>query len=105
DKLEADPGRLEEVEAALDRIATLRRRYHAQTYAELLELAAGARAELGALGEGHDPARAAAQQLAAAQAEGGRPPAPLTAAPRRAGQGGAALRRSRRDGARRSRAR
>ena len=69
DRLEADPGRLEEVEAALDRVATLRRRYQAHTYAELLEQAALARAELAALGEGHDPARAAAEAQVAAQAE------------------------------------
>jgi DNA repair protein RecN (Recombination protein N) len=67
--LEAEPGRLEEVEGELDRFADLRRRYRAQTFAELLERADAARAELAALEEGHDPVRAAEQALAAAQAE------------------------------------
>ncbi len=67
--LEAEPGRLEAVEAELDRLADLRRRYRAQTFAELLERAVAARAELAALEEGHDPVRAAEQALASAQAE------------------------------------
>jgi DNA repair protein RecN (Recombination protein N) len=67
--LEAEPGRLEEVEGELDRFADLRRRYRAQTFAELLAQAAAARAELAALEDGHDPVRAAEQALAAAQAE------------------------------------
>jgi DNA repair protein RecN (Recombination protein N) len=67
--LEAEPGRLEEVEAELDRFADLRRRYRAQTFAELLERAAEARSALSALDEGHDPVEAAEQALAAAQAE------------------------------------
>ncbi len=69
DSLEAEPGRLEQVEERLERIAGLRRRHRADSYAELLERAAAARAELDALAEGHDPARAAAEALAAQQAE------------------------------------
>ena len=64
--LEAEPGRLEEVEAELDRLADLRRRHRAQTFTELLESAAAARAELAALDDGHDPVQAAEQALAAA---------------------------------------
>jgi len=66
--LDADPGRVEEVEAELERIADAKRRHRAQTYAELLERAAEARAELEALEDGHDPVRAAEEALAAAQA-------------------------------------
>jgi DNA repair protein RecN (Recombination protein N) len=66
--LEADPGRVEEVEAELRRIADAKRRYRAQSYAELLERAAEASRELALLDEGHDPVRAAEEALAAAQA-------------------------------------
>ncbi len=66
--LEADPGRVEAVEADLDRIADLKRRFRAQTYAELLERGEAARVELAAYEEGHDPVRAAAEAVAAAQA-------------------------------------
>ena len=69
DSLEAEPGRLEQVEADLDRFAELRRRYRAQTYSELIERAGEARRELAELADGHDPARAAAEAVAAAQAE------------------------------------
>jgi DNA repair protein RecN (Recombination protein N) len=79
DSLEADPGRLEEVETALDRIATLKRRYHAASYDDLLERAGEARAALDALEDGHDPVRAAADSLAAAQAEVDRIHAELSA--------------------------
>jgi len=65
--LEAEPGRLEQVEAELDRIAEAKRRFGAGTYDELLERAAGARAELSAIEDGFDPAAAAAETLAAAQ--------------------------------------
>jgi DNA repair protein RecN (Recombination protein N) len=65
--LEADPGRIEHVEAELDRIAEAKRRFRAQTYEELLALAAQARAELEAIEEGFDPAAAAAEALAAAE--------------------------------------
>ena len=59
--LEAEPGRLEELEAALDRIAETKRRFRCQTYDELLTRAAEARAELEALEEGKDPAAVAAE--------------------------------------------
>ncbi len=66
--LEADPGRLEQVESELDRIADARRRFQCQTYEELLTRAAEARAELEAIEEGADPAASAAEALAAAEA-------------------------------------
>ena len=78
--LEAEPARLEQLESELDRFADLRRRYRAESYAELLERAGAARAELAALGEGHDPVEAAARALAAAQAEVDRVHAELRAA-------------------------
>jgi DNA repair protein RecN (Recombination protein N) len=68
DALEAEPGRLEQVEADLDRIAEAKRRFRCGSYAELLGRAAEARAELDALEEGFDPAAAAADALAAAEA-------------------------------------
>ena len=84
DSLEAEPGRLEQVEERLERIAGLRRRHRADSYAELLERAAAARAELDALAEGHDPERAAAEALAAQQAEVDRLHAGLRKARRKA---------------------
>jgi DNA repair protein RecN (Recombination protein N) len=66
--LEAEPGRLEELESALDRIADAKRRFRCQSYEELLARAADARSELSALEEGIDPAEAAAQAVAAAEA-------------------------------------
>ncbi|HWB22393.1 MAG TPA: AAA family ATPase [Gaiellaceae bacterium] len=65
--LDADPGRVESIEEELDRIADTKRRYRAQTYAELLDRALAARQELAAIAEGHDPAAAAAEALAAAE--------------------------------------
>jgi DNA repair protein RecN (Recombination protein N) len=65
--LEAEPGRLEEVEAELDRIADARRRFRAGTYDELLTREAAARAELEQLDAGADPLGASAQKLAEAQ--------------------------------------
>jgi len=78
--LEAEPARLEEVEADLDRFADLRRRHGAQTFAELLERAAAARAQLEALEDGHDPVQAAEQALQAARAEVARVHAELRSA-------------------------
>jgi DNA repair protein RecN (Recombination protein N) len=69
DSLEAQPGRLEEVERRLERLADLRRRFNARTYVELLDRADAGRSELAALDDGHDPVRAAAQALAAAGEE------------------------------------
>jgi len=65
--LEAEPGRLEQLEAELDRLAETKRRFRCQTYEELLARAAEARAELVALDDGVDPAAAAAALLAAAE--------------------------------------
>ena len=66
--LEAEPGRLDELEASLDRLADAKRRFHCQTYEELLARAADARVELAALDGGADPAAAAAAMVAAAEA-------------------------------------
>ena len=65
--LEADPGRVEQVEEELDRIADVRRRFRAETYEELLAAASRARAELDAIDQGFDPAAAAAEALTAAE--------------------------------------
>jgi DNA repair protein RecN (Recombination protein N) len=65
--LEAEPGRLERIEADLDRIAEAKRRFRAQSYDELLARAAEARAELEAIDDGFDPAVAAADALAVAE--------------------------------------
>ena len=67
--LEADPHAMEQLEAELERIAQTRRRFHAHTYEELLDRAADARAELAAIDAGHDPAAAAADALARAEAQ------------------------------------
>jgi DNA repair protein RecN (Recombination protein N) len=67
--LEAEPGRLEQVEAELDRIAETKRRFRAETYEELLARATQAKAELDAIDQGLDPAAAAAEALAAAEQE------------------------------------
>jgi DNA repair protein RecN (Recombination protein N) len=66
--LEAEPGRLAELEASLDRIAEAKRRFRCASYDELLLRAAEARAELAALEDGTDPAAAAAEALHAAEA-------------------------------------
>jgi DNA repair protein RecN (Recombination protein N) len=66
--LEAEPGRLDELEAALDRFADAKRRFNCQTYEELLARAADARAELEALDGGADPAAAAEAMVNAAEA-------------------------------------
>jgi DNA repair protein RecN (Recombination protein N) len=66
--LEAEPDRLEQVEAELDRLAAARRRFRCETYPELLARAAEARDELAALDAGADPVAAAA--AAVAEAEG-----------------------------------
>jgi DNA repair protein RecN (Recombination protein N) len=78
--LEAEPERVEHVEAELERIGAARRRFRAQTCEELLARAAEARAELDALDEGRDPAAAAAEALADAEAEVERVAAELRAA-------------------------
>jgi DNA repair protein RecN (Recombination protein N) len=65
--LEAEPGRLEQIEAGLDRIAESKRRFRAESYDELLARAAEARAELEAIEDGFDPGAAAAEALAVAE--------------------------------------
>ena len=66
--LDADPARMEEVEAQLDRIADARRRFRCASYEELLERAAAADDELSGLEAGGDPVSAAAEALGAAEA-------------------------------------
>jgi DNA repair protein RecN (Recombination protein N) len=65
--LEAEPGRLEHLEAELDRIAEAKRRFRCATYDELLARRDEAQAELAALDGGSDPAEVAARELAAAE--------------------------------------
>ena len=65
--LEAEPRRLEELEAGLDRIAETKRRFRCATYDELLARREEAEAELAALEGGSDPAEVAARELAAAE--------------------------------------
>jgi DNA repair protein RecN (Recombination protein N) len=66
--LDAEPGRLAEVEGELDRIADARRRFGAASYDELLSRAAAARAELASLEAGEDPLEAAEGAVADAAA-------------------------------------
>ena len=65
--LEADPGRLEQVEAELEHLSDVRRRHRAASTAELVERASAARVELDALADGTDPVAAAAQAMAESQ--------------------------------------
>src|SRR5437763_5737382 len=65
--LEAEPGRLQQLEAELDRIAEAKRRFRCATYEELLARRDEARTELAAL-EGSDPAEVAERELAEAEA-------------------------------------
>jgi DNA repair protein RecN (Recombination protein N) len=78
--LESEPGRLEQVEAELDRIAEVRRRFRCDDYATLLGRAAEARAELAAIDEGFDPVAESAAHVAAAEQEVGRLAGALAAA-------------------------
>jgi DNA repair protein RecN (Recombination protein N) len=66
--LEAEPGRLEQLESELDRIADAKRRFRCESYDQLLARRKEARAELAALADGTDPAEVAARELAAAEA-------------------------------------
>src|SRR5437763_3263300 len=59
--LEAEPGRLEQLEAELDRMAEARRRFRCTTYDELLARRDEAHAELSAFEDGADPAAVAAR--------------------------------------------
>ena len=65
--LDADPDRVEEVEARLEAISDAKRRFRCSSYEELLDRAARARAELDDLGEGGDPVDAAAAALESAE--------------------------------------
>jgi DNA repair protein RecN (Recombination protein N) len=67
DSLEAEPDRLEQVEAGLERIADAKRRFRCETYAELLARAVEARDELAAREAGADPLEAAATAVAQAE--------------------------------------
>ena len=78
--LEAEPGRLEEVEAELEDLPDLRRRHRVQTYVELLERGDEARRELAALDEGHDPVAGGRSGAERAEAEVARIHAELRAA-------------------------
>lgn len=66
--LDAEPGRLDVIEAELDRYDAARRRHRFTTTGELLARAEDARAELDALGAGSDPAAAAEAALVSATA-------------------------------------
>ena len=66
--LDTDPGRLEELEERLERIADLKRRFGVASYEELLDRAEAARLELEEAAAGHDPVEAAAEAVAAADA-------------------------------------
>jgi DNA repair protein RecN (Recombination protein N) len=65
--LGSQPDRLEEIEAALERIADAKRRFRVDTFAELLARAEQARDELAALDSGTDPVEAAEAAVAAAE--------------------------------------
>jgi DNA repair protein RecN (Recombination protein N) len=66
--LDAEPGRLAEVEAELDRIAEARRRFGVASYDDLLVRAAAARAELESVEAGADPLAEAEEAVAEASA-------------------------------------
>ena len=66
--VEAEPDRLEHVEAELDRIAEVKRRFRCVSYEELLARRAEATAELEALDQGADPGAAAAEAVTQAKA-------------------------------------
>jgi len=66
--LDAEPGALDEVEARLERIADLKRRFGASSYGVLLARAVEARAEVDAFSSGHDPVTAAGEVVAAGEA-------------------------------------
>ena len=65
--LEAEPDRLEQVEAQLEKIAEARRRFRVANYTELLARAAEARGELEAIADGVDPGTAATEARVAAE--------------------------------------
>ena len=65
--LDAEPAELEEIEAGLERISDLKRRFRCASYDDLLELAASARQEL-EQSQGVDPIVAASEAVAEAEA-------------------------------------
>jgi DNA repair protein RecN (Recombination protein N) len=65
--LAAEPDRLEQIEAELDRIADAKRRFRCATYEELLTRSSEAQAELDAFEQGFDPVDAAAKALEKAE--------------------------------------
>ena len=69
--LEADPGRLAEIEARLDLLAEVRRRFRCETTGELLEQRAAALVELDALDGGDDPLASVSREVAEAEARYG----------------------------------
>src|SRR5207247_9554023 len=78
--LEAEPGRLEEVEGELERIADARRRFGAASYEALLGRAEAARTELEGYEAGIDPLAAAEEALALTERRAAELAAELTAA-------------------------
>jgi DNA repair protein RecN (Recombination protein N) len=84
--LEAEPGRLEEVESELERMADVRRRFQAVSYEELLTRAADARTELQAVEAGVDPLEAAEREVELAAARVDDLAAALSTARRRTGE-------------------
>jgi DNA repair protein RecN (Recombination protein N) len=65
--LEAEPDRLEQIEAELDRIAETKRRFRCSSYEELLARASEAQTELDALEDGADPVAAMAKAVEVAE--------------------------------------
>lgn len=66
--LEADPGRLEQVEQRLSEISDAKRRFRCEDYVELIERRDAAAAELSLYEEGADPLEQASAELEVAQA-------------------------------------
>jgi len=69
DTLEAEPARLEQVEAELTRIADAKRRFACASYDELISRAEAAAVELARAASGDDPAAVAERDLAEQQAK------------------------------------
>jgi DNA repair protein RecN (Recombination protein N) len=84
--VEAEPDRLEQIEAELDRIAEAKRRFRCGSYDELLARSAEAQAELEALDGGFDPLGAAAEALDASERRYGALAAELRATRRAAAE-------------------
>jgi DNA repair protein RecN (Recombination protein N) len=78
--LEAEPDRLEQIEADLDRIADAKRRFGCAGYEELLECSAEAQVELDRLEDGFDPLTAASKAVEEAERRVGKLATALSAA-------------------------